>query len=293
MSKILITGANSFLGRNFMNSSANNDIDEICLIKNKVKEINFSNYSAVLHVAAIVHQTTKIPESEYLKINTELCLSVAKEAKRQGVKQFVFISTVKVFGEFKPERGIWKEDAICEPDDSYGRSKYAAELGLKELIDDNFTVSIIRPPLIYGVGVKANMLSIIKLIDRFPALPLGGIKNKRSFTSIENLVQLIDQVINKNVSGVFLAMDHKPLSTTELSRIIAKHLNKKVWLFSLPGIIISIGKKVMPSIFDRLYGSFEIDNSYTRSTLDYTPKLSTDEGIKKMVEAYLEEKSNS
>lgn len=290
MTKILITGANSFLGQNIISNSRNKEIDEVCLIKNKVEDINFSVYDVVVHVAAIVHQTTKISEDEYFKINTDLCIEVAKEAKNQGVKQFIFISTVKVYGEFRPERGIWNEDAICEPDDSYGKSKYAAEVKLNELIDNNFAVSIIRPPLIYGVGVKANMLSIIKLIDKFPILPLGGIKNKRSFTSIENLVQLIDVVIEKHISGVFLGMDDKPLSTTELSKIIAKHLNKKRYFFALPKFIVAIGNKLIPSIFDRLYGSFEIDNTLTRTSLEYTPHLSSDEGIKKMVMAYLKDK---
>ena len=290
MTKILITGANSFLGKNFAENSQIKNIDEVCLIKNTLQDISFSKYDVVLHVAAIVHQTQKIPESQYIKVNTDLCLEVAREAKKQGVKQFVFISTVKVYGEFKPERGIWTEDAVCEPDDSYGKSKYLAEIGLKELIDDNFTVSIVRPPLIYGVGVKANMLSLIKLVDRFPLLPLGGINNKRSFTSIENLVQLIDEVIEKRISGVFLAMDNRPLSTTELTKIIARHLNKKPLLITLPKFIVSVGKKLASSIFDRLYGSFEIDNRITRKTLGYQPKLSSDQGLKKMVLAYLEEK---
>ena len=290
MTKILITGANSFVGRNFIENTEFKEVEEVCLIKNKLDNIDFSKFDVVLHVAAIVHQTTKISELEYFKINKELALDVASKAKKQGVKQFVFLSTVKVYGEYKPEKGIWTEESDCLPDDSYGRSKYAAELALKNLIDENFNVSIIRPPLIYGVGVKANMLNIIKLIDKFSILPLGGIENRRSFTSIENLVQLIDTSIKNSASGVFLAMDDKPMSTTQLAEIIANHLNKSVRFFALPKSIITIGKKLMPNIFDRLYGSFEIDNSLTRETLNFTPKLSTDEGIKKMVEAYLAEK---
>jgi UDP-glucose 4-epimerase len=137
------------------------------------------------------------------------------------------------------------------------------------------------------VGVKANMLSIIKLVDKFPVLPLANVKNKRSFTAIENLVALIDLTIEKQASGLFIAMDDKALSTTELTLHIAKALHKNIHLFSLPGFIIRTGKSILPRIFDRLYGSFEIDNSYTRKSLGYSPVISSEEGIKHMVEAHL------
>jgi nucleoside-diphosphate-sugar epimerase len=291
MTKILITGANSFVGQNFIKNTEFKEVKEICLIKNKVEEIDFSGFDVVLHVAAIVHQTTKISEQEYFRINKDLALAVARRAKQCGIKQFIFLSTIKVYGALKPGNGIWNEESECFPNDSYGRSKYAAELALKDLIDENFTVSIIRPPLIYGVGVKANMLNIIKLIDKFPILPLGGIDNRRSFTSIENLVQLIDTTIKEKISGIFLAMDEEPMSTTKLAEIIAKHLNKKVKFITLPKVVLNIGKTLAPGIFDRLYGSLEINNSLTRKALNYIPKLSIDYGIKKMVEAYLIEKS--
>lgn len=293
MTKILITGANSFVGKNFLNNSVNEHINEVCLIKNKVEDIDFSNYDVILHLAAIVHQTKTIPESEYFKINTDLCLNVAKKAKKDGVKQFVFMSSVKVYGEYSPNNRVWNEISECTPNDSYGKSKYAAELGLMELKDKSFNVSVIRPPLIYGIGVKANMLNLIKLIDRIPVIPLDKINNKRSLTSIENLVQLIDKVIDKNISGVFLAMDEFPLSTTELSRIIIKSLGKNVKLFELPKILKKIGKKIFPGVFERLYGSLEVENTITKNSLSYVPKLSTEEGIKKMVKAYLEEKNKN
>lgn len=290
MTKILITGANSFVGKNFTDKSSFTNVDEICLINNNVGNIDFVNYDVVLHVAAIVHQTKSIPESTYYQVNTNLCLDVALQAKKMGVKQFIFISTVKVYGEFDKEKGPWTENSQCYPNDPYGKSKYAAEKELMKLNDEHFTVSIIRPPLIYGKGVKANMLSIIKLVDNYRILPLGGINNKRSFTSIENLVYLIDLAIEKRKSGVFLAMDKKSLSTTELTQIIAEQLNKNVKLLTLPGFVVSIGNIILPSIFSRLYGSFEIDNSLTCKTLEYHPKYSTTEGIKSMLDAYLTKK---
>ncbi|MBN2349911.1 MAG: NAD-dependent epimerase/dehydratase family protein [Bacteroidales bacterium] len=290
MIKILITGANSFVGRNFINNSRFENIREVCLIQNNPEDIDFSGVDVVLHLAAIVHQSQKIPDSEYFKINRDLAVQVAERAKREGVKHFIFLSTVKVYGEYNPKKGVWSEYAPCEPYDAYGKSKYEAELKLKKLESLDFIISIIRPPLVYGVGVKANMLSIIKLVDSFPILPFKKVKNKRSFTAVENLVELIDSVINKKASGIFLPMDENPLSTTELVKIIAKSLDKKVILFHLPRLLINVSKAIMPGIFDRLYGSFEIDNSNTRRVLDYNPVISTEEGIQKMVEDYIKNK---
>ncbi|NLD50213.1 MAG: NAD-dependent epimerase/dehydratase family protein [Clostridiaceae bacterium] len=286
MIKILITGADSFVGRNLIKYSRYRNIQEIDIKGKPVEQIDFSEYDVVVHLAAIVHQSKKISETEYFRINRDLCLAVAKRAKEAGIKQFIFLSTVKVYGEYNPVKGTWNEHAICKPDDPYGRSKYEAEQGLRKLEDKNFTVTIIRPPLIYGSGVKANMLSITKIVDRFSYLPFGGIKNKRSFTAIENLVALIDRAIEMRASGIYIATDENPLSTTELIQLIAKALNKKIYLIKLPNFIIYLGKRIYPNIFDRLYGSFEIDNSHTRKILNYKPVISSQEGITRMVEAY-------
>lgn len=286
MAKVLITGANSFVGRNYIKYSHNSEIDEISLIDNQPEEIDFSSYDVVLHLVAIVHQSKTISEKEYFRVNKDLCLQTAVEAKKTGVKQFVFLSTVKVYGKYLPGAGPWNESSICEPDDAYGKSKYDAEIALKELEDKNFTVSIVRTPLVYGEDVKANMRSIIKLVERFPILPLAKIKNKRSFTSVENLVAFIDRIIEKKASGVFIAKDEKVLSTTELVNYISKYLEKKLILIPVPRFIIKICMYIYPRIFDRLYGSFEMENSMTLEQLDFKPPLSVEEGIKKMILAY-------
>lgn len=289
MTRILITGANSFVGKNYIENSHYRNVEEISLFNRKPEDIDFSQYDIVIHLVAIVHQSKRIHESEYYKINKDLCISVAQNAKRAGAKQFIFLSTVKVYGKFIPNSGPWKENSICAPEDSYGKSKYDAELVLQLMADDNFIVSIIRTPLVYGVGIRANMLSILRLVDKYPILPLAKVNNKRSFTSAENLVAFIDRIIEKKASGIFIAMDERALSTTELVNYISKFLGKKVFLFKMPNIFIRIGKFYIPKIFDRLYGSFEMDNSKTLSTLDFDPPFSTEEGIKKMVMAYKNE----
>ena len=291
MTRILITGANSFVGTNYIKSSINKEISEISLFQNNPEQIDFTGYDVVIHLVAIVHQSRRIKDDKYFKINRDLCLEVAEHARRGGVKQFIFLSTVKVYGEFIPNSGPWNEDSFCLPEDSYGKSKYEAEVALRKMETENFIVSIIRTPLVYGTGVKANMLSILRLVDKLPALPLAKVNNKRSFTSAENLVAFIDRIIERRASGIFIAMDEKPLSTTDLVNLISRYLNKKVFLFKMPDFIVVAGKYIIPKIFDRLYGSFEMDNSKTLRELDFKAPLSTEEGIENMVIAYKQNKS--
>jgi UDP-glucose 4-epimerase len=290
MVRILITGSNSFIGKNFIQHSKNRNVEEISLFDTKPEDINFSRYDIIIHLVAIVHQSKRIHENQYYKINRDLCLRIAEHAKKAGVKQFIFMSTVKVYGEFIPDSGPWNEDSLCFPEDSYGKSKYEAELALRQMEDSGFIVSIIRTPLVYGAGVKANMLSILRLVDKFPILPLAKINNIRSFTSAENLVAFIDRIIEKKASGIFIAMDGKPLSTTDLINYISRFLDKKVLLFGMPDIFVRIGTLLIPKIFDRLYGSFEMDNSATLKTLDFKPLFTTEQGIEKMVLAYKDKK---
>ena len=204
MAKILIIGANSFVGKNYIKYSKNTDVKEVSLIENLPEEIDFKGYDVILHLVAIVHQSKKIDEKEYFRVNKDLCIRTAQKAKADGVKQFVFLSTVKVYGKYDAKEGPWNEKSKCNPDDAYGKSKYAAEIELKKLEDQNFTVSIVRTPLVYGENVRANMRSFIKLVEKVPILPLGNVENKRSFTSVENLVAFIDRIIEKRASGVFI-----------------------------------------------------------------------------------------
>lgn len=286
MVKVLIIGTNSFIGTNFQRLSKFKNIDSISLFENRPEDICFEKYEVVLHLAAIVHQTNRIQDKEYFIINRDLCLRVAEFSKKAGIEQFVFLSTIKVYGEHDYDSKILNESSKCSPNDAYGKSKYEAELGLKKLEDASFTVSIVRTPLVYGEGVKANMLKILQLIERHTILPFGKLNNRRSITFVGNLVGFIDQIIEKRASGIFIAMDENPVSTTELVSYIAKSLNKKVRLFKLPELLIKIGYRIFPNIFDRLFGSLEFDNTFTKKELNYKPIFSTEEGIKKMVLSY-------
>jgi nucleoside-diphosphate-sugar epimerase len=284
--KILITGAKSFIGTNFRKFSHFIDIEEISLLEKNPENIDFRGYEIVIHLAAIVHQSRKISENIYFLVNRDLCLRTAEYAKRGGVRQFVFLSTLKVYGQSEPASGLRNENSECFPEDSYSKSKYEAEEGLLKLNDENFKVSIIRPSIVYGYGVKANMLNLVKLISFCPILPFKGIENRRNFIYIENLISLIDRIIDRNESGVFIAKDEKSISTTELIQLISRVTNRKVILFSLPKLIIRIVSILFPGNYNRLYRSFEFDDTQTKMTLNYIPPYTTEEGIDKWIKSY-------
>ncbi len=280
---ILITGSSGFIGTNFIKYSSDFFITEVDLLIKKVEEIDFNSIESVLHLAALVHQMKGAPEDLYFKINRDLVYEVAIKAKSQGVKQFVFMSSAKVFGESTTNEPPWNENSECHPKDTYGKSKYEAEKLLLGLEDEKFKVAIVRSPLVYGAGVKANMYNLVKLVIKFPILPLGGINNRRSFVYVENLVALLKRIIEKQASGIFIAGDRKSLSTTQLINIIAKESKKHIVLFNVPEFIITFTKRVKPSIMDRLFGSLELDNANTNQKLKFVPPYSTEEGIREMV----------
>jgi UDP-glucose 4-epimerase len=292
MAKVLITGVNSFIGTNFRKISKNQKSIEVSLQDNQPEEIDFRSIDVVLHLAAIVHQSRKISDGDYFLVNTDLCIRVAKQAKKSGVKQFIFLSTVKVYGKFIPGSDPWNEDSVCNPEDTYGMSKFKAELFLKKLEDEQFVVSIIRTPIVYGPGVAANMLRLIYLIEKFPALPFGHINNSRHFTYIENLVGFIDRIIEFRASGTFIVMDETALSTTDLVKHLSNFLHRKVLLFRIPDFIINTGVYLIPKFFDRLYRSFLLDNTKTKMILNYKPPFSTEEGLAMMVSSYKDRKKH-
>jgi UDP-glucose 4-epimerase len=168
------------------------------------------------------------------------------------------MSSVKVYGE---ESNIaYSENSYCVPQDDYGKSKLKAEQELQKLEDNDFKVSIIRTPIVYGYGVKANIKNLISLVSKVPVLPFVNIKNKRSMVYIGNLCHLIDEIIKQEKAGVFLASDDTPLSTTRLILLIAKSLDKKVYLIQIP-LFKTLLKSLKPSFYKRLYESLEVNRS--------------------------------
>ena len=280
MNKILLTGSTGYLGSSFLKQYKNKySFEKFSLLNQKLKDINFDSIDIILHCAALVHQKVEHSYEKYHEINVDYPIKLAKLAKQNGVKQFIFISTIAVYGE-----DIQKldENTTSNPITPYGKSKLEAENQLLELNDDNFVVSIIRPPMIYGKKAPGNIDSLVKLVKKLPVIPLGKIDNKRSFISIQNLCYIIDEIITQKQNGIFLASDDEPLSTSKLIELISKNLDKKIYLIKIP-FFESLLKLVKPSFHKRLYGSLEVDNTLTKEKLNLSNPYSVEDGIRVMI----------
>lgn len=282
---LMITGASGFIGSNFIERYKDKyNIIPVDLLKIKPEEIDFRGVDTVLHLAALVHQMKGAPREKYFEVNTELTRRVAEEAKKQGVRHFVFYSTVKVYGydgDLYNHNLILNEESECKPiNDPYGESKWEAEKILRRLEDDNFKIGIIRPPMVYGKGVKGNMESLIKLVKILPVLPFNYDKNRRSLVNIENLMYLTTLVIDKEASGVFLPLDEKNISLKEIVKGIEKAYNLKRINIPMIQPIFWLLTKVKPNIMVRLFGTLQFDNQQTKEKLEYIAKVKYVEGIK-------------
>ena len=287
MKKLLITGSNGFVGNYFINKYKNKyEIKTFSFLKDDINSLDCSDIDVVFHLSALVHQMDGASKEEYEKVNVTQTLELAKKAKVSGVKQFVFMSTIKVYGE--ETSNIYTENTICNPEDEYGKSKLKGEQELLCLseeglgLSDGFKVSIIRTPIIYGYGVKANIKNLVNLVNKVSILPFGKIENKRSMVYIGNLCHLVYETITQEKSGIFLASDDEAISTSRLIELIAKNLDKKIYLVKIP-FFESLLKILKPSFHKRLYGSLEVDNSITKEKLNLKNPYSVEEGIKLMV----------
>jgi UDP-glucose 4-epimerase len=258
---LMITGASGFVGSNFIKEYSDDyNIIPVCLIENKPEDLNYEGIDCILHLAALVHQMKGAPEEKYFEINRDLTEKLAITAKESGVEHFVFYSTVKVYGydgDLYNHNFILDEKSPCKPNDPYGQSKYEAEEILRKLEDDNFEVAHIRPPMIYGIGVKGNMINLIKLIKKLPILPFYYDENKRTIVSMINLLDATKQVIDKKEKGIYIPTDGEAVSIKEMVEGVGEGLNKKIILIKFPNFIYKLLCKVKPNIMVRLYGSLQ------------------------------------
>lgn len=244
--------------------------------------------SCVFHIAACVHimnDDSVDPLAEFKAVNTYGTLNLAKQAAQAGVKRFIFVSSIKVNGETTSGKQPFTSKDKRMPEDPYGISKSEAEQQLLELgKQTGMEIVIIRPPLVYGEGVKANFASLMRLVGKGLPLPFRLItKNKRSLVSVYNLVDLIKVCIDhpKAANQVFLASDDHDLSTAEIVALMAKVQGKPnlaipvpVWCFKLAGKLL--GKQ---AVIDRLTGSLQLDITHTKNTLNWSPPYSVEHGF--------------
>ena len=276
--KVLITGNNSFIGKRFIQMFNDSEylVDVISLRNDEWKLKDFQDYDAIVHVAAIVHQNEKEVKYEvYDKVNHQLAIEVARKAKEEGVKQFIFLSTMSVYGL---NVGHIISDTSLNPISLYARSKLAAEQSLQDMNSEEYKVAIIRPPMVYGDTNKGNYSILRKIALSTPIFP--KIENERSAIYIDNLCEFLKVVIDTQMQGVFFPQNAKYMSTSETVSLIAKAHSKKVYQSKL--LALAIQPLMFSPTLKKAFGSLTYDLSMPGgpNNLEYN-KVSFDESIKK------------
>lgn len=280
-------------------------IDDLTNLSDKT--LNRSLLAALEHAEVLIHAAARVhimkdraanPLDEFRKINRDSTLVLARLAAASGVKRFIFISSIKVNGDFTVSGEVFRPDDLCSPNDPYGISKYEAEKGLLALANETkMDVVIIRPPLVYGVGVKGNFSSLINWMRKPLPLPFGAINNLRSFLALDNLISFIALCVDLNKSRnagnqIFLISDDEDVSTTKLLETVGQVLKScspsrsRALLFPVPIFLMSyiarfLGKR---DIANRLFGSLQIDNSKAKNLLGWKPVINMKEQLSKMLE---------
>jgi nucleoside-diphosphate-sugar epimerase len=236
MKKILITGANSYIGTSLEKWLGQYPdkykVDTVDMRGDSWKEQVFSEYDVVFHVAGIAHADVgKVSEETkalYYKVNRDLTIETAKKSKAEGVKQFIFMSSIIVYGDSSSSKRVISRNTVPTPSNFYGNSKLQAEEGINSLEDDRFKIVVLRPPMIYGKGSKGNYPKLAKLAQKLPIFP--DIDNQRSMLHIDNLCEFIKLMIDKGESGLFFPQNAEYVKTSEMVRMIAEAHGKKVKL---------------------------------------------------------------
>ena len=263
MKKILITGADSYIGTSFENwirPYKDLKTDTVDTLNYNWKKADFSNYDVVFHVAGLAHTNPKPSmKNLYYKINTELAVQIAEYAKAHCVKPFVFMSSIIVYGN---NNTYITKDTLPTPQDFYGDSKLQADIKLLKLCDKSFNVSIIRPPMIYGKGSKGNYRKLSKLSQVTPIFP--SISNQRSMLHIDNLCEFVKLIIENNESGIFHPQNKEYVSTPNLVKTIASIHKKNILLIGAFNPLLKyLSNKIV--MFNKLFG----DMVYEKSLSDY------------------------
>ena len=308
--KLLLTGANGFVGKPLcarffrdghavraLIRSVNVEVDDF--VETIVGSIDtdavwsgaLSDVDVVIHLAARVHvmqDTAADPLAEFRKVNVAGTLNLALQAAAAGVKRFVFVSSVKVNGEYTLPGQAFAESDFPAPQDAYGMSKHEAELGLRQIaVETGMEVVIVRPPLVYGPGVKANFAALIRAVQHGWPLPLDAVHNQRSLVALDNLVDFIvtcayhPQAANQT----FLVSDGHDLSTAELVRGLAYATGAPVRLFPVPVRVLQAAAALIGKgdVVQRLCGNLQVNISKARNILGWAPPISVEDGLRRAI----------
>ncbi|MGF1929674.1 NAD-dependent epimerase/dehydratase family protein [Enterococcus casseliflavus] len=258
MKKILITGANSYIGTSFKKWMTQfqdeYQIDTLSVRGDAWREYDFSEYDTMIHLAAIVHKKNVSPKI-YYHINRDLTIELAEKAKQEQVKQFIFFSTMAVYGL---EEGIISSKTVPSPLTDYGKSKLEAEKSIVKLNTPEFKVLIIRPPMIYGPNAKGNYSKLSKLAQRISFFP--NVDNKRSMLYIDNLNAFIKLMIDSNLAGTFHPQNEKLVNTSEMVAEIGRVHKRRIYLVSgFNSMLTMLGKNI--GILKKIFGNLSYDET--------------------------------
>ena len=317
--KILVTGATGFIGKQLSdvltnsghevrttsrsldpNSSTTREMIICDLESADNLDQMTKGCDAIVHLAGRAHVMSDDPltsESLYVSANVDVTKKLAQSASRTGVKRMILMSSVKVNGESTTIDTPFTPLDVPNPQDPYGRSKAHAEQALWEISSKSELEGVVvRPPLVYGPGVRANFASLIGIVSRGIPLPLGSIQNKRSFVSLDNLVDLIATTLQspKAAGNTFLVSDDHDLSTPELIRSIASALDQSPMLIPFPPALLKLaataaGKR---GAYDRLCGSLTVDIALTKQKLSWAPPFTVQDSLQRTVDAFIESKES-
>jgi nucleoside-diphosphate-sugar epimerase len=309
---VLVTGGNGFVGRALCKQLRQRGVPVLAGVRQpSAKDASsvrmpdlgpdadwitlLNDVETVIHTAARVHvmrDDSVDPLAEFRKSNTQGTLKLARQAAAAGVRRFVFVSSIKVNGEQTFLGHPFNESSTAAPGDPYGISKYEAENGLKVLAEETgLEVVIVRPPLVYGPGVGANFLSMMRWIERGVPLPFGSIRNQRSLVALDNLVDLLIVCAQHPAAAnrTFLVSDGEDLSTTGLLQRLGRAIGKPARLIPVPAAFLEAGGALVGrrDIGRRLCGSLQIDSSATRTALGWHPVIDVDSALRQTAAAFL------
>lgn len=283
MKKILITGANSYVGVSFESYLKQwkdcYQVDTVDMIGDGWKEKPFRGFDTVFHVAGLVHQEQAKNDSRqaerYEKINTRLAIETAEKAKAEGVKQFIFMSSASVYGLTAPMGSVVMitRDTPLNPNDNYGISKAKAEEGLRALADEHFKVAILRPPMIYGKGCKGNYQTMAKLARKLPVFPY--VNNQRSMLYIDNLSEFVRLIVDDEAAGIFCPQNSEYTNTSDMVNLIAHANGKGILLIKGFSWALKLLRPVT-GIVDKAFGSLCYDFELSKYHKDYCVKNLTE-----------------
>ena len=240
--KILITGAGSYIGmcfEEYMKNFPDYQVDTLDMLDENWGNKDFSSYDSIYHVAGIAHRKeTEENAHLYYEVNRDLVLKVAEKAKKENVKQFVFLSSMSVYGV---EEGVITKDTPPAPKSNYGKSKIEAEELLEKLRSDDFKIAVMRPPMVYGDGCKGNYQMLVKFAKMLPVFP--DYENKRSMIHVDNLSRFVKNLIDENKDGLFFPQDENYVCTCKMVKEIGNGMGKNIKLLKIMNPAVSILKK--------------------------------------------------